>query len=185
MYHQYACLLTVLVLLLAVMIIVPSENFGYTRYTNYKAPPVTDGPIQTCSPSDGQWSSIGTGDQGRSTLLSPCCQPPMYQLADDKQYKTCTSIFDPNNPIDTCIAHCCDYVNSEEKKGPLSQYDTSWFPMARCACSLWCNNQDVPHFRKYGTAVHYISGDIAEASTSDLADFIGSERADSVASSWN
>jgi hypothetical protein len=45
--------------------------------------------------------------------------------------------------------------------------------MARCACSLWCYNQDVPHFKKYGTAVHYISGDLAEARTSDSGDFIG------------
>ncbi len=138
-------------------------------------PPVSpvDTGLKTCVPSDGQWSTRGTGLQGRSTLASPCCQPPKYELAKANvkgvDYKTCDDNLDKTNAIEACVAHCCSFAASQ-----ANNYDTSWYPMARCACSLWCYNQDVPHFAKYGTAVHYISGDIAEATTSDDPDFIGS-----------
>lgn len=127
------------------------------------APTGTD--LQTCAPSDGRWSIPGAGAQGRSKLNSPCCQPPKYDIA--KSYKTCDSDLG-SSAIDQCIKTCCQFADSE-----ANNYDSSWYPMARCACSMWCNNQNVPHFAKYGTAVHYISGDLAEAKTSDSSDFIG------------
>lgn len=121
--------------------------------------------LATCTPSDGQWSV--PGPDGRSQLNSPCCQPPRNDLAQD--YKTCDDELNPNNAIEKCIQDCCGNADQE-----ANNYDSSWYQMARCACSLWCYNKDVPHFRKYGTAVHYITGDIAEASTSDDSSFIGS-----------
>ena len=130
--------------------------------------------LDTCEPTDGQWSIPGT-QGGRSKLNTPCCQPPDYKLAktasvfgQSVQYKTCDDNLDMNNAIEKCVANCCSDANSE-----ANNYDASWYPMARCACSLWCYNQNVPHFKKYGTAVHYITGDIAEAQTSDSGAFIG------------
>ena len=124
--------------------------------------------LTTCTPSDGVWSSTGTGsDMGRSTLLSPCCQPTDFSLA--KGMKTCDDTLDVSDPIQLCVQNCCANADNE-----ANNYDASWYPMARCACSLWCYNQDIPHFKKYGTAVHYITGDIAEATTGDEPNFIGS-----------
>lgn len=121
--------------------------------------------ITTCVPDNGQWSTPGTGAQGRSTLNSPCCQPPDYATGN---YKSCDDELDLANPIDQCISDCCGNAIAE-----ANNYDVSWYPMAKCGCSLWCNNQNVTHFKKYGTAVHYITGDLAEAKTSDSNDFIG------------
>jgi len=117
--------------------------------------------FDTCVPADGIWTQTG------SKLLSPCCQPPKYSVS--KTMKTCEDNLDTSNVMDNCIKVCCDNAESEARN-----YDASWYPMAKCACSLWCNNQDVVHFKKYGTATHYITGDIAEAKTSDAANFIGS-----------
>jgi hypothetical protein len=83
--------------------------------------------------------------------------------------KTCDDVLDDNDPLQKCVQDCCNYAIGE-----ANNYDVSWYPMARCACSLWCYNQDVVHFKKYGTAIHYITGDIAEAETSDQPGFIGS-----------
>lgn len=188
-------LLIAIGIVITVLLIVPSgENFEYGSYVPYQPsmadlltaessvdcsktpeapacqplPPVdpVGKELATCAPADGQWSTPGTGAQGRSTLNSPCCQPPDYKVA--KNYKTCDDQLDPNNPLDKCIAECCANAATE-----ANSYDTSWYPMARCACSLWCHNKDVPHFKKYGTAVHYITGDLGEAKTSDSGDFIG------------
>lgn len=130
-------------------------------------PPAISTTLETCTPSDGVWSTPETGQSGRSTLKSPCCDPNTgYKLATN--YKTCDDKLDPSNQIESCIQKCCANANAE-----ANNYDSSWFPMARCACSLWCYNKDVIHFKKYGTAVHYITGDLAEAKTSDSGDFIG------------
>lgn len=127
--------------------------------------PPTPTDLNTCMPDDGRWSIPGKYGE-RSTLNTPCCQAPDYKLA--KNYKTCDDVLNPNDPIDKCIINCCQNADAE-----ANNYDSSWYPMAKCACSLWCNNQKVPHFKKYGTAVHYITGDLAEAQTSDSGDFIG------------
>ena len=191
MNNQAVVLLIAIGILIVVLLVVPSsENFGetvpyihpYTAASSVNCeenpgapackPPPTPSPIakgiQSCAPSDGQWSVPG-GDGGRSKLVSPCCQPPRYELGQEKPYKTCDDRLDSSNPIETCVANCCANAKNE-----ANNYDPSWYPMARCACSMWCYNQDVPHFRKYGTAVHYITGDIAEAQTGDQPDFIGS-----------
>lgn len=127
--------------------------------------PVNTG-LLTCVPTDGQWSKPNVGKFSRSGLNSPCCQPPDYPLASS--YTTCDNIDDETNPsIKKCLSDCCKYANNQ-----ANMMDPSWYSMARCGCSLWCNNAKVPHFSKYGTAVHYISGDIAEAQTSDSANFI-------------
>ncbi len=139
--------------------------------------------IQSCAPSDGQWSipSASGAPGGRSSLNSPCCSPPKYELGKEKEYKTCDDILDPTNPIEACVSNCCANIKNVAKAGSLDpanpsgkQMDASWYPMARCACSLWCYNQNVPHFGKSGTSWDYITGDIAEAQTGDRPDFIGS-----------
>lgn len=183
MEHSTVILLLAVTLLLVVLIFGSGpEAFGehiYTAESSVDCSKFPDSPacqdtpdvdptsteLDTCNPSDGKWSIAGTGAQGRSTLNSPCCQPPKYAVAKD--YKTCDSNLGDGS-IDKCIKTCCQFVTSE-----ANNYDASWYPMARCACSMWCNNQHVPHFAKYGTAVHYISGDLAEAKTGDSSDFIG------------
>lgn len=177
-------------ILIAVLVIIPSsENFGSrVTYTaggaessvnceqNPDAPACQPLPdvdptakdLASCTPSNGQWSIPGAGVGGRSKLNSPCCQPPSYELGKDKPYKTCDDALDTSDPIQRCVANCCANADSE-----ANNYDPSWYPMARCACSMWCYNQQVPHFKKYGTAVHYITGDLAEAKTSDDGSFIG------------
>jgi hypothetical protein len=200
MNNQSVLLLIAIGVLIVVLVVVPSsENFGSTQpYTHpsltasesdvhaessvdcklfpkdpaCKAlPPVTpvDTGVQSCAPSDGQWSTTANGPGGRSSLNSPCCQPPKYELGTEQEYKTCDDKLDPTNKNEACVANCCANADNEANK-----YDASWYPMARCACSLWCYNQNVPHFSKFGTAVHYITGDIAEAQTGDKSDFIGS-----------
>ena len=133
-------------------------------------PPVapTQTGLETCVPPGGMWSTPGTGIAGRSSLASPCCQPPLYELGREKPYKTCNDNLSLSDPTEKCVAECCANAALE-----ANNYDPSWYPMARCACSLWCYNQQVPHFKKYGTAVHYITGDLAEAQTSDSPNFIG------------
>ena len=197
MNNQSVLLLIAIGVLIAVLFVVPSsENFGYTAYIPDRKnlldrpakssvdctlfpespacqprPPVgpVEAGIESCAPADGGWSTPGTGPQGRSTLASKCCQPPDYQLGKEKTYKTCDDALDMSVPVERCVADCC--INADIE---ANNYDASWYPMARCACSLWCYNQNVSHFRKYGTAVHYITGDLAEAHTSDTGDFIGS-----------
>ncbi len=128
-------------------------------------PVITD--LTTCIPEDGVWSTGGgVADAGRSKLQSPCCQPPNYKLSTNM--KTCDDTLDSSDPTQKCIQDCCSFAANE-----ANNYDVSWYPMARCACSLWCYNQKISHFKKYGTAVHYISGDIAEAQTGDEPRFIG------------
>lgn len=129
--------------------------------------------LNTCQPENNEWTKFV---DGRVTLNSPCCDPNTgYQLAktatvfgQEVPYKTCDDKLDPDNPLEQCVATCCENANHE-----ANNYDPSWYPLARCACSLWCYNQDNPHFKKYGTAVHYITGDLAEANTDDSGDFIG------------
>lgn len=125
--------------------------------------------IQSCAPSDGRWSIAAEGAQGRSRLNSECCQPPKFELGQEKAYKTCDDSLNPNVPEEACVQNCCKNAANE-----ANNYDASWYRMARCGCSLWCYNKDVPHFKKYGTAVHYITGDLATAKTDDSSDFIGS-----------
>lgn len=183
MKHSNFILLLAFVLLIIVLFVAPgAEAFGKHVFTSESsvdcakfpdAPACQDTPdvdptstdLETCTPSNGVWSIAGEGAQGRSKLNSPCCQPPNYSVA--KNYKTCDSALG-DSAIDQCIKNCCKFTEAE-----ANNYDASWYPMARCACSMWCNNQNVPHFAKYGTAVHYISGDLAEAKTGDSSDFIG------------
>lgn len=130
----------------------------------------TETELDTCAPSDGRWSIPGAGSQGRSKLNSPCCNYPNYKLASD--YKTCNNASEETNEKKRrCLEQCCLFTNNQS-----GNYDSSWYPMAQCACSLWCNNPEVNHFRKYGTAIHYISGDLATAKTSDSGDFIGFDK---------
>lgn len=129
----------------------------------------TNKDLTTCAPSDGVWSTPDSDNLGRSKLRSPCCQPSDYKLP--KNYKTCNDDLNINDPTEACIDRCCDYVDDQRLN-----YDVSWYPMAKCACSLWCYNQDVAHFNKWGTAQHYVTGDIAEARTKDTGDYIGGGR---------
>jgi hypothetical protein len=175
--------IAIVIFLVVLIFIVPSEKFSEVPYvygSNYTSDSSSPQQLNTCAPADGNWSIPNADEQGRSALNSPCCQPPDYKLASN--YQTCANVkngtVDTNTPIGRCLQQCCGYVNKplqgERKQGgDNSQYDASWFPMAECACSLWCNNQDVPHFKKYGTAVHYISGDLAEAHTRDTGIFMG------------
>ena len=110
-----------------------------------------------CIPADGVWSKDGQ-------LAGPCCVPSNYQIYDSS-YKTCQNYNNEPDPIKkNCLANCCKFALDQ-----ASNYDPSWAPMAQCACSLCCNNADEPHFSKFGTCVHYISGDKAEAETPDSA----------------
>lgn len=144
-----------------------SKNPDAPGCQNVPTPPdIRDSSLRTCTPMDGQWSIPDADEFGRSKLNSPCCQPPNYELPES--YKTCSDKVDINEPLGRCIANCCTYAESQ-----APNFDPSWYPMARCGCSMWCNNKDVPHFKKYGTAVHYITGDLAEARTSDSGNFIG------------
>jgi hypothetical protein len=188
MNNQLVLLLIALAVLIALVCLIPNqETLG--DYVAYQVgpnvncqkfpdapeckPPPTPPPINkgiaTCAPPNGQWSIPDADQQGRSQLASPCCQPPQYELGKEKAYKTCDDKLNLTNKEEKCVSNCCAFANAQ-----ANNYDPSWYPMARCACSLWCYNQTVPHFAKYGTAVHYISGDIAEAHTSDSPDFIGS-----------
>lgn len=190
MNNQIAMLLIAIGILIAVMIVIPKgEDFAGSRRSFYTSqssldcnttpdapgcqpPPAVDPTakdLQSCAPSNGQWSIPGQGLQGRSVLNSPCCQGPEYSLGKEKPYKTCDDDLDLSDPIQKCVSTCCANAANEARN-----YDPSWYPMARCGCSLWCYNQNVPHFRKYGTAVHYITGDLAEAKTGDDSSFIGS-----------
>jgi hypothetical protein len=124
-----------------------------------------DSSVQTCTPSDGVWSRPDPST-GRQVLASPCCQPPDFGLPDS--YKTCENSGDEQNPeIRACLEHCCKFRDTNYK-----YYDPSWYGMATCGCSLYCYNSGVPHFRKYGDPVHYLSGDIAEQNTPDTGGFI-------------
>jgi len=121
--------------------------------------------LESCAPADGRWSIPHQDQEGRSKLTSPCCQPPNYDLA--KNYSTCDNVEDASPAVKACMQNCCAFAQDQARF-----YDDSWFPMARCGCSLWCHNKTVPHFSKWGTAQHYITGDIAEARTSDSPNFI-------------
>jgi hypothetical protein len=162
-----------------------NEKFSYVNYQSAQNPTKlkinltnnnnnNNTELETCTPADGNWIKPGTGITSPSQLQSPCCNPPDYKLPES--YKTCANYPTEKNPqINKCLDDCCSYVNSQTEfssTNPYGSYDTSWFPMARCACSLWCYNSKVSHFRKYGTPIHYISGDIAEAETPDTEDYI-------------
>ena len=122
--------------------------------------------LSSCAPSDGRWNIPDQDAEGRSKLNSPCCQPPDYKLAQN--YSTCDNYQDESNSsIRSCMQNCCAFATDQARF-----YDLSWYPMARCGCSLWCHNKTVPHFSKWGTAQHYITGDIAEARTNDAPNFI-------------
>lgn len=113
--------------------------------------------VSTCRPADGAWSRDGR-------LAGPCCVPPDYKIYDPS-YKDCSNFAtELDKTKKACLENCCKFCKSQEKN-----YDPSWGPMCRCACSLCCNNADDPHFSKFGTCVHYISGDPAEAETPDSA----------------
>jgi len=191
MINQTVLLLIAIGVLITVLVVIPSsENFGetvpyvhpYTAASSVNCEQTPDAPacqplppvnpvekgLESCAPADGQWSIPSSSPGGRSRLASQCCQPPKYELGKEKEYKTCDDKLDLTNKIEACVANCC-----ADAENQANNYDSSWYPMARCACSLWCYNQDVPHFAKSGTAVHYISGDIAEAQTGDRPDYIG------------
>lgn len=106
-------------------------------------------PLDTCEPDNGMWSV--TDEFGRSKLTSPCCQgEDGYSLP--KGYKKCGDpTLNDRLPIDKCIIDCCGILSKDKTK-----YDSTWYPMSRCACSLWCYHQSVPHFARYGTATGYI-----------------------------
>lgn len=104
-------------------------------------------PISTCAPSNGIWSMSDEYD--RPVLNSPCCQPPNYDLPPG--YKKCGDNLDLTNNTENCIDQCCKILASDKTK-----YDQSWYPMSRCACSMWCYHSTVPHFRKYGNPTGYI-----------------------------
>ena len=70
--------------------------------------------LDTCMPSDGRWSIAGVGVGGRSSLNSPCCQPPDFKLA--KGYKTCDSALSSDDPNDRCIMDCCAFAKQEATK---------------------------------------------------------------------
>jgi hypothetical protein len=161
MNSQTILLLVAIGIVITVLCVIPSsENFSFVPYRPgddilltaessldcgkfpdapgcQPLPPVRPVPkeLTTCAPVDGQWSIPGVGAQGRSKLNSPCCQEPDFEVA--KNYKTCDDSLDMSNPIDKCIANCCANADSE-----ANNYDVSWYPMARCACSLWCHNSD-------------------------------------------
>jgi hypothetical protein len=139
-----------------------SEKFGFTSFRASQS-----GTINTCVPSDGVWSIPGGGAQGRSLLNSPCCQPPDYSLPDS--YKTCSNYNEePDSTIRACLEKTCNYVYDQAKN-----YDPSWNPMASCGASLCCYNSRVPHFAKYQTCMHYLEGDLAEATTTDQGEVSG------------
>jgi hypothetical protein len=166
------------ILMVVLFLFVCKETFAYVNYKseydntpknlsiNLTSNDTNNDVLTTCTPRDGNWIKPGTGITSRSVLNSPCCNPPDYRLPEN--YKTCNNYESETNPqLKRCLETCCKYVNTQ-----IGSYDQSWYPMARCACSLWCYNSKEPHFSKYGTAVHYISGDIAEAETPDTPDFI-------------
>lgn len=140
-----------------------NENLSESLYTTEE-----NEPAKTCIPANGQWSVPGGGLQGRSVLNSPCCQPPDYQILDPT-YATCDNPNSNDPGVTGCLETCCKVVDNQAKN-----FDSSWYQMAKCGCSLYCNNQNVTHFNKYGTAVRYIFGEKAIAHTGDDADFIGS-----------
>lgn len=160
MNNQSILILTAICILVVLLMAVPNSE-SFTGQSS------SDPKIQSCVPANGQWFKPG-GTQG-SILNSPCCQPPNYQLGNEKPYKTCGDKLDPKVEAEKCVADCCSQVYNEQ-----GNYAPSWAPMAKCACSLWCYNRNIPHFKKYGTAAHYITGDIAEAHTGDSGNFIGS-----------
>ena len=133
-----------------------SPSYGGTVYRSDNTQPTG------CAPKNGQWSIPGAGAQGRSKLNSPCCQPPDYTIYDPS-YRTCDTADSETDPtIKACLKQACKYCELE--KGNM---DPSWYPMCKCGASLCCYNSNNPHFAKYETCVHYISGDLAEATTPD------------------
>jgi hypothetical protein len=109
----------------------------------------------SCAPEGGVWSKDGK-------LAGPCCVPPDYRI-HDSSYKGCQNFSEETDGNKkSCLENCCKFVSNQARN-----YDPSWAPMAQCACSLCCNNMKEPHFKKWGSCVHYISGDPAEANTPD------------------
>jgi len=138
------------------------------------APTITE--LQSCLPPNGEaWSIKNAGIQERSRLNSPCCQPPEYKSDNPssrppgwKPYsmatgnKTCDSNLDTSNDTDACLSKCCNYVNEQ-----APAMDSSWYALAKCGCSLYCNNKEYCHFKKYGSPINYLQGQLADAKTSD------------------
>lgn len=129
--------------------------------------PPSGGAVTSCQPADGSgnWTKPGGG------LNSPCCQPPDYQLAPE--YTKISDYKDETDPIiSSCLENCAKYVKKQ-----AHNFDPSFYPMAACACSLCCRQMSKknPHFTKYGTCVHYISGDPAEANTPDSSEVSGNQ----------
>lgn len=124
-----------------------------------------------CVPPDNVWSIPNGGSQGRSLLASSCCQPPNYELYDPS-YKSCDNAdSEPDLAIRACLKQACKYCDSE-----AANMDPSWYNMCKCGSALCCYNSqpnsNTCHFSKYGTCVHYLQGDLAEAQTSDSCDYI-------------
>lgn len=127
-----------------------------TQQTCAELPEPEPSNATSCLPSNGNWTKDGGG------LNSPCCQPPDYKI-HDSSYKTCQNYKEESDPtIRACLENTCKYVASQS-----AFYDPSWTPMGICASSLCCYNFKNPHFKKFGTCPHYISGDPAEATAPD------------------
>jgi len=120
--------------------------------------------IDSCTPENGIWTKDYKW-AGRSVLNSPCCQPPDYSLP--ASYPSCDNPSAAPLDVQGCLSSCCAYASSQRRN-----FDRSWLPMARCGCSLWCMNRQIPHFRKYGSAVSYLSGEPSISQTDDYVDYI-------------
>ena len=133
------------------------------------SPPATP---TSCVPSDGVWS-VPDPVQG-SILQSPCCQPPDYQVYDSS-YETCDTLNSETDPeIRTCLMKCCQQCdndiqadNNQASKSGRNFLNPTYGKMCKCACSLCCYNQKVPHFSKYGDCRSYADSDLAVARSDD------------------
>jgi len=161
-------MLIIAIAILVALFFVFNKNESFGRYVSFtSAAEIASGPLTTCTPSDGVWSIAGGGQQGRSLLNSPCCQPPDYNLP--ASYKTCSNFNEEPDPnIRACLANACNYVSEQSKN-----YDPSWTPMATCGAALCCYNSAEPHFAKYQGCVQYLDGDLAIAKTSDQGEVSG------------
>ena len=163
-------LIAIAILIVTIFALGAKEGFGYVSYTDvhkaggtvHPSTFLTSKDVNTCAPPDGMWDIPDPGGQRSTKLNSPCCQPSDYEIYDS-DYKTCDNYASETNPsIKRCLSDCCK--NADAEKG---NYDSSWYKMAKCGCSLWCYNSKVPHFAKHGAAVHYIEGDPAEVNAPD------------------
>ena len=154
------------------------DETGQASFTS-SAPAEEDTDPTSCRPADGNWmKEAPMGSPIKYRLDSPCCQPPDYKLYDS-DYKTCKNWSSESEPkLRKCLETCCSLVDKTPVQDPSSgevtpgAYDTSWLPMARCGCALWCYNQNVPHFQKHTSGYAYVTADQAAANTPDGTDFI-------------